>query len=151
MNRQAAFLHPLTAIALALAAPLVLAQPGGARALERMDINGDGNLTREEAQQGRAQWFDRLDANGDGQLTVEEREAAREQARSQLRERANAGGLGGMKSANGDGTLTREAWMARPMEWFDRADTDGNGVVTAEERDALREQARALREQRTSP
>ena len=54
-----------------------------ARSRERFkkaDANGDGRLTREEAQKGTPQLardFDRIDANKDGVVTLEELEAAR--------------------------------------------------------------------------
>lgn len=49
--------------------------------MERIDANGDGNISREEALNSgnpeRAQlMFDRLDANNDGLITSEERRAA---------------------------------------------------------------------------
>ncbi len=51
--------------------------------MQQMDANGDGIITRDEAENGgnpdRAQrMFDHLDADGDGQITAEERRAARE-------------------------------------------------------------------------
>ncbi len=67
------------------AAPLALAQGGGAqrngapaiidgRVFQRLDANGDGRLTREEARIDPAVSgaFDRIDSNGDGVITREE-------------------------------------------------------------------------------
>ena len=54
---------------------------------KRADTNGDGKLTREEAQKGMpgvARHFDQIDANKDGVITKDELEAARK-ARSGLR------------------------------------------------------------------
>jgi len=54
-----------------------------ARSRERFrkaDTNGDGRISREEAQKGMPQLardFDRIDANKDGMVTMEELEAAR--------------------------------------------------------------------------
>lgn len=48
----------------------------GAGALARADGNGDGRVTRSEFQALRALGFERLDANGDDQLTAQERSAA---------------------------------------------------------------------------
>jgi hypothetical protein len=47
---------------------------------KKADANGDGRLSRQEAQKGMplvARDFDRIDANKDGMLTLEELEAAR--------------------------------------------------------------------------
>ncbi len=46
--------------------------------LKRVDKNGDGKVTREEA--GDAPWFDKLDNNADGVLDAEELERLRDAA-----------------------------------------------------------------------
>lgn len=43
--------------------------------MKRMDVDGDGNVTREEFMQGHAAMFDRIDTNGDGVLDADERSA----------------------------------------------------------------------------
>jgi Ca2+-binding EF-hand superfamily protein len=47
------------------------------QAFERMDLNGDGRVSIEEATRFALQAFDRADANRDGIVTPEERRAAR--------------------------------------------------------------------------
>lgn len=72
---------------------MVLAAQQGDRlqqAFERLDVNDDGKISREEA--GEAAWFDRFDADGDGFLTQQEaqaigrRQPVEEQALSGTRE-----------------------------------------------------------------
>lgn len=56
-------------------------QPGGRDRVEqmfqRMDRNGDGKISRDEAPAQLRRSFDRMDTNGDGQLTVDEFRASR--------------------------------------------------------------------------
>jgi hypothetical protein len=55
-------------------------QARGRERFKKADANGDGRLSREEAQKGMPQLardFDRIDANKDGLVTMEELEAAR--------------------------------------------------------------------------
>ena len=55
--------------------------------------------------------------------------------------------------ANADGAITREEFMARPSQMFDRLDADRNGVISQSERDAVRAQhrERAARWEHVSP
>lgn len=67
----------ISLVAATLAAATTFAQQP-ARALERMDRDGDGRVTREEFQ-GPAEAFDRFDRNGDGVLSREDAARARPQ------------------------------------------------------------------------
>lgn len=78
----------ITALTLSLAAPLAFAEPpraeqseqqgqpqaSGQITWEQLDVDGDGNISREEAarSEGLSRVFDQADANGDGILTLEE-------------------------------------------------------------------------------
>ena len=58
----------------------------------RADTNGDGKLTREEAQKGMpgvARHFDQIDANKDGVVTMEELQAARKARGEQRKTRGD--------------------------------------------------------------
>ena len=55
---------------------------------------------------------------------------------------------GGKQDANNDGVITIEEFRAPMLAWFDKADADRNGVLTAAERDAARKAMRAERPER---
>ena len=50
----------------------------------RMDVDGDGNVTRAEFMQGHAAVFDRIDTNGDGVLDADERSAHMKMMRQKM-------------------------------------------------------------------
>lgn len=112
----------------------------------KMDLNGDGKITKEERDQLREKRFDdrfaKMDADHNGQISKDEMKAAHE-ARGERRGGPDGPGKhhhgrmgmkgGGMMGADKDGTVTREAFMARPLAMFEKADANKDGTVTAEE------------------
>jgi hypothetical protein len=105
------------------------AHPGGARfeRLKQADVNGDGMLSRSEAQAlpRLAERFDVVDADRDGQLTRAEMRAARGQA--------VRGGFMRALDADGDGRVSKAEALAAAEARFNRADANGDGFVSAEE------------------
>lgn len=105
------------------------------------DSNSDGVLTRAEFDAGRAAEFTRLDADNNGQLTREEMRAGWREGRGEGRRgRGHRGGgpdgphgLAGA-DANNDGNITRDEFLARPLEMFNRLDANHDGVIQASER-----------------
>lgn len=135
-------MKPRNALAVAFAATLTAAAPslvaampsdGAKPAPMQYDRNGDGLVSRDEAQAAPrlAASFDRLDANKDGQLTRDELRAGRPQAGDAHRARLDA---------NKDGMISREE--ARPTQRlsqnFDALDTDKDGQLSAAEMRAMR-------------
>jgi Ca2+-binding EF-hand superfamily protein len=137
--------------------------PGRAAAIaahmfERMDTNGDGQVTRQEADDAGKRLFDKFDRNADGAVTRDEAEAGARALRQeelaarfkQLDENGD-GKLSGPESqmppqaflkldTNKDHALSLEEFQIRPdmrsehreLE-FDRADANHDGKVTREE------------------
>ncbi len=111
--------------------------PGGMMNLEKVDTNGDGNITAEEATAARAAMFAEIDANGDGNVTPEEMTAHHEAKRAERRAKMQSK-MFSNADTNGDGVISADEFNLRPMRGFSAADADGDGVITAEEREAMR-------------
>lgn len=122
----------LTLIA-ALVAPITAqAQPDPVTALERADTNGDGVIERSEFVAMRGAMFDRLDRKKKGQIALSAAPRAMQKRGEQLRMVLVAA------DADHNGVVTRQEFMSAPTPGFDRADTDGDGRVTAKELQALK-------------
>ena len=98
--------------------------PSALAMLYAADTNGDGAVTRAEAQAARALMFQRLDTNDDGYLSEADRDGAvRRDARPRPR-RADT---------NNDGRISRDEMMSQPYRGFDRIDSNHDDVISAEE------------------
>ncbi|NNC59144.1 MAG: hypothetical protein HKO05_04030 [Erythrobacter sp.] len=134
----------------------------------KMDANGDGVLNTADREARLAERFARMDADSNGAITQAEFMAAAEARGEMRKERREAraekrggdrmmrrGGRGGrhghgmmmMKKAdtNQDGQITKAEFQAAALARFDKADADGNGTLTAEERRAAHKAMRAQR------
>jgi Ca2+-binding EF-hand superfamily protein len=103
--------------------------------IEKMDTDGDGVITREEAQAARKAHMMKADANGDGAVTLEELKAYRDKMREERRENRAERRFKRM-DANGDGKITADEIDAMKMHRFDRIDANNDGKITKEEIEA---------------
>lgn len=118
---------------------------------DRMDANKDGKLDRadREAVHARmaAEMFDRLDANRDGSISRDEWNAGA----ARMAQMHAAGGRPMMRhmkmmmaDEDGDRAISRDEFVKRALDHFDRADANRDGKISAEER----EQAHAAMRER---
>ncbi|MCA8885664.1 MAG: hypothetical protein R3C31_07330 [Hyphomonadaceae bacterium] len=109
---------------------------GARHGIFESDSNNDGVLTRAEFDAGRQALFARLDTDQNGELTREEMRAQWEGHRGRRgphRGGPPGGGLEGA-DANHDGNITRDEFLARPVQMFERLDANHDGVISASER-----------------
>jgi Ca2+-binding EF-hand superfamily protein len=144
--------------ALAGVAGLALAQGNGDDQPRRArfdvfqaDANNDGVLTRAEFDTGRDARFAEQDGDNDGQLTREEMRDG--WGRGHHRGGRHGGPDRGMHhlmgaDANNDGNVTRDEFLARPIEMFQRIDANSDGVITEAERPQREERADGERRER---
>lgn len=100
------------------------------------DANTDGVLTRAEFDAGREAAFARLDTDHNGQLTRQEMRAERAERGPRGRRGDRHGGPPRLEraDANNDGNITRDEFLAGPIEMFSRIDANHDGVIQASER-----------------
>ena len=118
---------------------------------KQFDANGDGMITKAEAETAGArrllQHFEKIDANGDGNLTRDELKSFRGKTREKIKQRrAN------IRKADTDGNRALSydeaaaAGMDKLVKHFDKVDTDGDGEITRNEMSAARQQLRERRQ-----
>lgn len=121
MNKLA-LLAAVTAVAGAAPA---LAQP-----MPMADPYGDATVAKADAEMAAGERFAQLDTDHDGVISAAEQEAAAK----------GPGGRGLRRAdANGDGTVSRDEYLAAQASRFDMMDADHDGKLTKAERDAARQ------------
>ncbi len=112
-----------------IAATAIAGEGRGGKGFDRMDANGDGEISTEEIEARddarkahRAQMMAEADANGDGSVSREEFDAFREAKRAERN-----------PDKNGDGVVDRAEFVAKAEERFDKLDKNGDGVLSEDE------------------
>ncbi len=115
------------------------AKPGGHMPqipFEKMDADGNGEISKAELEAKRKLHFEAADSDADGQLTIDEMAAYRAKQAASHAERM-------MKrlDKNGDGQLSLEEMPDRKQhgDMFDRLDADQSGGISKEEYAAQRQ------------
>ncbi|WDI32132.1 hypothetical protein PUV54_02865 [Hyphococcus flavus] len=94
---------------------------------EKMDTNGDGEITADEMSDRFAAHLEEADTDGSGGISKEEMKAFRQARRDARREARNP-------DKNDDGVVDRTEFINAAQERFDRMDKDGDGVLSEDER-----------------
>lgn len=106
----------------------------GSRMLAALDADKDGAISRAEILVLREQVFARVDADASGTVTMAEIKAA-QAAMAERRKRAGVDNIWS-SDADGNGELTLDEFTAK-TPGFDRADRDGDGVLSGAELDRV--------------
>lgn len=121
-----------TLLTVALCLSGIPAMAEGDRLLTALDTDGDGALSRAEFMVLREEMFARIDSDGSGALTEAEVTAAQEAAAERMRQKRDLWS----QDADGDGQLTLAEFTSK-TPGFDRADRDGDGVLSQAELDRV--------------
>lgn len=159
-----------SALTIALAVPMVAlahGHRGGEDHMSKVDTNGDGIVTRAEAETSATAMFAAMDANKDGFLTQVEMKAHRDAQREEMKakwaeknegkemkprgdrdpakieaRKAKMEEKGAERFAaidtDSDGRLSTVEFTAQHLEHFNKVDTNGDGSISAEEHEAAR-------------
>lgn len=101
---------------------------GPAEMFAQFDRDGDGRITRSEAEQFRNDRLSRFDGNGDGRLSLDEYRALWTDAMNVAMVRAFQ-----RHDRNGDGVVTAEEFAVPVTHMFDRLDRNGDGAIARDE------------------
>ncbi|WP_425407721.1 EF-hand domain-containing protein [Hyphococcus sp.] len=94
---------------------------------EKMDTNGDGEITADEASDRFAERLEAADTDGSGGVSKAEMEAYHKARRAERREARNP-------DKNDDGVVDRTEFVNAAQERFERMDKNGDGVLSEDER-----------------
>jgi Ca2+-binding EF-hand superfamily protein len=105
------------------------------RIFEIHDLDEDGRITQAELSTVREQRFSRADRNEDGRLDSDEFEAWRESVSpgNARRMRGRGGERFDSLDADSDGAISLDEFNAVGSPMLERADLDGDGVITRTE------------------
>jgi len=135
----------ITTSLVAAAVAVAAAGTAAAQGLGRLDRDGDGAISRAEVAAARDALFDRLDRDGDGAIGPAEIAALQERTAMRRDLAVNRIGLlAARRDADGDGAISR-AEMGGGPDLFALIDTDGDDVLSAEERERVRALLRDMR------
>jgi Ca2+-binding EF-hand superfamily protein len=122
----------LIAGALAIGSSVALAHPGHGDRLANADANKDGMIDKDEFKATRAALFERMDRNSDGVLDDQDKHQRSE------RRAEHAAKMRAELDSNRDGKVSKDEFTSAPAPFFDQADTDKDGVLSAKELEAAK-------------
>jgi Ca2+-binding EF-hand superfamily protein len=101
----------------------------------KMDTNKDGKISADEHAAAAKQMFDTMDANKDGKVTAAEMEAAHERVTGRKATKSDMSAAEKIKviDTDGDGVLTAEEHARGSRAMFEKMDADKDGFLTKDE------------------
>lgn len=102
-------------------------EPAAGQQLKHFDVDGDGNVTRAELDSGLHAMFIKYDSDHDGVLNATEARALNQALTTEIP------GASPVLDWNADGHVDFSEFANQWLSLFERLDTNGDGVVTADE------------------
>lgn len=138
------FLLIVVAAVSAFTAPAYAQTARQQRIVDRMleaDVNSDGAISHQELMDHRAEQFPRMDRNGDGFFNAED-------IPSFVMNRTSGGNarltdLVAQFDTDNDGRISRSEFLDGPSPFFEKLDSNSDGLLTAAERESAKSQASA--------
>jgi len=116
---------------------------GPERVIERLDLNEDGKISKEEVDKVRDERFAKFDTDNSGGLTIEELEAGREAEKQERRAEMLS-----RIDTNGDQEINRDEFGGRELRLFDRLDANEDGEISEDELKAMKDKRGGKRRDR---
>jgi Ca2+-binding EF-hand superfamily protein len=119
------------------------ANEGGKELFQKMDTDGDGKISRDEHAAGVRRMHEKMDADKDGKVTASEMDAARDKivgkkGAKEMKGKPHMSAAEKIKviDTDGDGVLTADEHAAGARTMFEKMDADGDGFLTKTELEA---------------
>jgi hypothetical protein len=112
--------------------------PAASAEFAGMDANKDGKVSADEHAAAAKKMFDAMDANRDGKVTAAEMDAAHQRITGKKAAKSDLSSAEKIKviDTDGDGVLTAEEHAAGSRTMFEKMDTNKDGFLSKAELDA---------------
>ncbi|WP_160060908.1 EF-hand domain-containing protein [Psychromonas sp. L1A2] len=99
----------------------------------KVDVNKDGQITKDEAKRGLLKRFDKIDSDANGSISTTEFAALEKMHKGKGNHKLDFGSI----DTNNDSKITKDEAKGRLAKHFDKVDADANGLISTAEFAAL--------------